>query len=96
MKLASIIKIDFAFSNLMHSALVSISGNEDKMFIHVQLINSFIRKLFGVEHIRFYNCNGEIQLKEARHVFVHQIAQLINSKIKEQLKMNNENPLRLV
>jgi hypothetical protein len=86
MKLATIKKIDFRFSNLMHSALVSISGTKDEMFVHIQLIDSFLRKIFGVEHIRFCNYRGEIKLEEAKHPFVYQIAQLISLQINEELQ----------
>jgi hypothetical protein len=70
MKLATIKKMDFKFSDLMHSALVSVSGSTDEMFIHIQLINSFLQKIFGVEHIRFSHQNGEIKLQEANHPVV--------------------------
>lgn len=95
MKLASITKIDFKFSSLMHSALVSIAGDAENMFVHVQLINSFLKKVFGVEHIRFHTNSGEIQIEEAKHPFVYQVAKLITSKVKE-LNTANENPLRVV
>jgi hypothetical protein len=96
MKLALIKRIDFQFSNLMHSALVSISGTKDEMFIHIQLINSFLRKIFGVEHIRFSNQNGEIIISDAKHPFVRQVAQLIHSKLKEEIQLVNTNTLRAV
>jgi hypothetical protein len=86
MKLDTIKKIDFRFSNLMHSALVRISGTKDEMFVHIQLIDSFLRKIFGVEHIRFCNYKGEIKLEEAKHPFVYQIAQLISLQINEELQ----------
>lgn len=86
MKLAIIKRIDFTFSNLVHSALVSISGTKDEMFVHIQLINSFLRKIFGVEHIRFSTCKGEIKLQEAKHPFVYQVAQLISVKLREELQ----------
>lgn len=97
MKLASIKKIDFTFSSLMHSALVSISGDVDEMYVHVQLINSFVYKVFGVEHIRFLAARDEIKIKEDKHPFLHPIAKLIADKVKEEWPMAaNENPLRLV
>lgn len=96
MKLALIKKIDFRFSNIMHSALVSISGTKDEMFVHIQLINSFIRKIFGVEHIRFSNENGQIKIQEYKHPFVYQVAQIIISQIKEDLQDNNTGSLRAV
>lgn len=80
----------------MHSALVSISGTGDDMFIHVQLIHSFLRKIFGVEHIRFYNQKGVIRLEEAKHPFVYQVAQLVCSKLTEEIGSNKETHLRLV
>ena len=86
MKFALIKKIDFTFRNIMHSALVSISGTKDEMFVHIQLINSFLRKIFGVEHIRFSTYKGEIKLQEAKHPFVYQVAQLINVKLREELQ----------
>ena len=70
----------------MHSALVSISGTKGEMFVHIQLIDSFLRKIFGVEHIRFCNYKGEIKLEEAKHPFVYQIAQLISLQINEELQ----------
>jgi len=96
MKFALIKKIDFTFNNLMHSALVSISGTKDDMYIHIQLINSFLRKIFDIEHIRFYSCKGEIKLKEAKYPFVHQIAQLINLKLEEELQNADTTSLRAV
>jgi hypothetical protein len=96
MKLALIKKIDFKFSNLMHSALVSISGTKDEMFVHIQLINSFMKKIFGVEHIRFLNHNGEIQVQEHKHPFVYQVAQIITMQIKEDLQDSNVTRLRAV
>jgi hypothetical protein len=88
--------MDFKFSNLMHSALVSISGDDDQMFVHVQLINSFLRKVFGIEHIRFYNNKGEIQFEETKHSFIHQLAKIICSKLNEQMEQNNRGSLRAI
>jgi hypothetical protein len=96
MKLAVIKKIDFRFSNLMHSALVSISGTKDEMFVHIELINSFLQKIFGVEHIRFCSYKGEIKLQEARHPFVYHVAQLISLRINEELKDVDTPSLRAV
>ena len=96
MRLALIKKIDFKFSNLMHSALVSISGSTDEMFIHIQLINSFLRKIFGVEHIRFYSQKGEIKVQEAKHPFIYQIAHLVNAQLNEELKSLTAHSLRVV
>lgn len=97
MKLALIKKIDFKFSNLMHSALVSISGTNDNMFVHIQLINSFLKKIFGIEHIRFSNYNGKLELQEAKHPFVYQVAQLITSQLNEELQdIDTTNSLRAV
>ena len=79
----------------MHSAVVSLSGTPDEMFIHIQLINSFLRKISGVEHIRFCYQQGQIKLRETKHPFVYQIAELINSTLREELK-NNINSLRAV
>lgn len=94
MKSALITKIDFKFSSLMHSALVSIAGEGENMFVHVQLISSFLKKVFGVEHIRFYTSSGEIQVQEVKHPFVYQVAKLISNKLKE-LDIPDENPLRI-
>jgi len=96
MKLASIIRMDFKFSNLMHSALVSIAGDNEKTYVHIQLINSFLRKVFGVEHIRFYNYRGEIKLNEAKHPFVYQVAQLVNTRLNEEIKDTASQSLRVV
>jgi hypothetical protein len=96
MKLALIKKMDFRFSNLMHSALVSMSGTTDEMFVHIQLINSFLRKLFGVEHIRFCNQGGKIKLEETKHPFAYQIAELITLKLNEELQNTNTKTLRAV
>lgn len=95
MKPASIIRMDFKFSNLMHSALVSITGDNEKTYVHIQLINSFLRKVAGIEHIRFYDYNGEIRLDDANHPFVYQIAQLVNARLIEEVK-GNWSPLRVV
>lgn len=70
----------------MHSAVVSMSGTSDEMFVHIQLINSFLKKIFGVEHIRFSNHNGEIMVQEYKYPFVYQVAQLITSQLKEELQ----------
>ena len=96
MEVAAIKKIDFKFSNLMHSALVSISGTSDDMFIHIQLINSFLRKIFGVEHIRFSNQKGQIKLQDEKHPFVYQIAQLITNKLDEEFQGTGTAVLRAV
>lgn len=96
MRLALIKTVDFKFSNLMHSALVSISGTTDEMVVHIQLINSFLRKIFGVEHIRFSSRNGEIRLQESKHAFVYQIALLIYSMLSEELQTVSGSTLRAV
>lgn len=96
MKQALIKKIDFKFSNLMHSALVSMSGTGDQMFVHIQLINSFMKKIFGVEHIRFFSSNGEIKVEEYKHPFVYQVAQIVTSEIKDEFLNENTAPLRAV
>jgi hypothetical protein len=96
MKFALIKKMDFTFSNLIHTALVSISGTKDEMFVHVQLMNSFMQKIFGVEHIRFCNCKGEIKLLEAKHPFVYQVAQLVSLQLNEELQKTSTLSLRAV
>lgn len=80
----------------MHSALVSISGTTEEMFIHIQLINSFLQKIFGVEHIRFYSQKGEIKLQDVKHPYAHQIAHLINLQLKEELQDLDIQSLRAV
>jgi hypothetical protein len=80
----------------MHSALVSISGTNEEMFIHIQLINSFMKKVFGVEHIRFRNYKGQIKLQENKHPFVYQVAQLVTLQLKDELQNTNANSLRVV
>jgi len=96
MKLATITKMDFTFSNLMHSALVSVICDDEKTFVHIQLINSFLRKVFGLEHIRFYNYRGEIKLKDVEHPFVYQIAKLVSLKVNEKMNPRVSHPLRIV
>lgn len=96
MKFALIKKTEFRFSNLMHTALVSTSGTREELFIHVQLINSFLRTLFGVEHIRFWRCNGEIRLQQAGHPFVYQVAELISSELNKEWEDAPGNHLRAV
>ena len=80
----------------MHSALVSINGTSDEMFVHIQLINSFLRKIFGVEHIRFYTQKGEIKLREAKHPFVYEVAQIISLQLSEEFQNTNTATLRAV
>jgi len=96
MKLALIKKIGFTYSNMLHSALVSISGTKEEMYIHIQLINSFLRKIFGVAHIRFSSYKGEIKMQDAKHPFVYQIAQLITSKLSEEFLKTDVNTLKAV
>jgi len=86
MKLATIFKMDFALSNLTHSAVISICGDANDSFIHIQLINSFFKKVFGVEHIRFRNQNGQLQLEESKFPFIRQIAMLVSNHVDKELK----------
>lgn len=87
MQLPQIKRIDFQLDDFMHSALVSVSGTSEDLFIHVQLIDSFIRKVFGVEHIRFNHQKGQLKIGENRHPFVYQIAQLISMELREESGM---------
>jgi hypothetical protein len=96
MKLALIRKIDFKFSSLAQSALLSISGTTDDMFIHMQLINSLLQKIFGVEHIRFSIKCGEINLEDVQHPVLYQIAQLVSSQIAEEFQKTASQALRAV
>lgn len=80
----------------MHSALVSISGSGDELYIHVQLIHSFLRKVLEVEHIRFCSQNGQIRLQEEKHPFVYQVAQLINATLSEDIQSMRAGLLRVV
>lgn len=96
MQFALIKKIDFKFSSLAQSALVSISGTNDNMFVHIQLINSFLQKIFGVEHIRFSRKCGEINLQDVKHPAVYQIAQLVSSQIAGEFQETNSPELRVV
>jgi hypothetical protein len=85
MKIAFIKKIDFKFTNLMHSAVVSISGTTEDMYIHIQLINSFLVKVFGIEHIRFRTEKGKIIMQDAKYPCINQVAQLITMLLKKEL-----------
>ena len=96
MLIPEIKKIEFWYNNLLHSALVSICGTSEEMFVHVQLINSFLRKVFGIEHIRFSNKNGQIQLQEARNPLMSQIAGLISTQLRPELMDGNSPSLRVV
>ena len=96
MLIPEIKKIDFRYNNLVHSALVSICGTSEEMFVHAQLINSFLRKVFGIEHIRFSNKNGQIQLQEARNPLMSQIAGLISTQLRPELMDGNSPSLRMV
>lgn len=96
MTLALIKTIDFRFSNLPHSALVSVSGSGDEIFIHVQLFHSFLKKIFGVEHIRFSKCKGEIKLQDMRHPFVQQVARLVSSKLDQDIENIRQESLHAV
>jgi hypothetical protein len=96
MKLSMIKKIEFNYSNFMHCALVSINGTSDDMFVHIQLINSFLCKIFAVEHIRFSTRNGEIKLQEVKHPFVYQIAQQVHLKLCEEFQNTDAITLRAV
>jgi hypothetical protein len=78
--------MDFTLSNLMHSALVSISGDVDESYVHVQLLQSFFKKVFGVEHIRFRNHHGELHLEEAKYPFVRQIAAVVSARVNKELE----------
>jgi len=89
-------RIDFKYNNLMHSALVSMSGTSEEMFVHVQLINSFLRKIFGIEHIRFFNRNGQIQLKETKHPVMGEIAGFISKELKQYTFSGSSRALRIV
>ena len=73
-------------SNLVHSALVSICGTAEEMFVHVQLINSFWKKLFGIEHIRFYSRHGELIIEEVKHPLVHQIVKTVYALVCTEIK----------
>jgi hypothetical protein len=89
-------RIDFKYNNLMHSALVSMSGTSEVMFVHVQLINSFLQKIFGIEHIRFLNRNGQIQLKEGKHPAVRYIADFITKELEQLSDIETSSELRIV
>ncbi|MGZ3952233.1 MAG: hypothetical protein ACXVBZ_12620 [Flavisolibacter sp.] len=89
-------KFDFQYNNLMHSAVVSVCGTTEEMFVHVQLINSFLKKIFGIEHIRFFNRNGQIQMQELKHPFMSQIAGLISIQLKPDLQEEDTSALRVV
>ena len=81
----------------MHSALVSISGDEEESYVHVQLLQSFFKKVFGIEHIRFRNYHGELQLEETKYPFVQQIAALVSSRVNEELENQiHSNQLRAI
>lgn len=80
----------------MHSALVSISGTKEEMFVHIQLINSFLRKIFGVEHIRFCSYKGKIKIEDAKQPFVYQVAVLICIKLNEELQNVSSTTMHVV
>src|SRR4051812_41290341 len=86
MKLATIIKMDFNLSNLMHSALVSVSGDKEDTYVHVQLLQSFFKKVFGIEHIRFRYYHGELQVEETRYPFIRQIAAVVSLRVNQELE----------
>lgn len=96
MKLASIIRMDFNVGNLMHSALVSISGDAKENFIHVQLLQSFFKKVFGVEHIRFRNQNGNIELEDIRFPFMRDIATTVNKNLGRYLSQESLSSLKAI
>ena len=88
--------MEFKLSNLMHSALVSITGDSDEMFIHVQLINSFFKKIFGVEHIRFCAYKDKVVIRDIKHPFAYELARAVSSIVRKQVIEPVTNPLRAV
>ncbi|MGZ5190382.1 MAG: hypothetical protein ACXWCZ_05135 [Flavisolibacter sp.] len=96
MKLAKITKIDFNLANLMHTALVSIRGDENESFIHVQLLQSFFKKVFGVEHIRYKYQNGKIALEEVTYPFMRDIASVVNKNLNMLLSQSRGSSLWVI
>lgn len=96
MELALIRKMDFRFSNLMHTAVVSMCSNREGKFVHIQLVNSFLCKLFGIEHIRFINEKGKIKLQAPANPFAWQVAELVNEKLNEDIEVTALDELHVV
>ena len=88
--------MEFKLSNLMHYVLVSVRGNAGEFYVHIQLIHSFFKKIFGVEHIRFTGMKDELILKEGKHPFMYELAKLVHDRIKNELQMSSGPSLRAV
>lgn len=95
MEFPQIKKIGFKFSNLMHSALVSISGTRDETFVYIHLINSFMKKYSEWNESGFPIARAKLK-SGVQTSFFYQMAQIVTSQIKEDLKEKNASTLRVV
>ena len=81
-----IFSIEINYNIYKHQALVSVFDlNDGRPFFHIQLIDSFLKEIFQVEHIRYKGSNGyqycDLYNDNLSTVIINRIAQAIEQKM---------------
>ena len=83
-----IFNLEFRFLNKNHRALVSVNSNRTEPYIHVQLTDSFFKKIFSLEHIRYKGLTGYKALDQYKDPFLRKVIDSIASEVEKELDQN--------
>ena len=86
MFMGRIFSIEITYDIYKYRALVSVFVlNDGRPFFHIQLIDSFLKEIFQVEHIRYRGTNGyqycDLYNDDLSTVLIDRIAQAIEQKL---------------
>ena len=86
MFMGRIFSIEITYDINRHRALVSMFDfNDGQPFFHIQLIDSFLKAIFQVEHIRYRGNDGyqycDLYNDDLSAVVINRIAQAIEQKL---------------
>ena len=86
--LGRIFNLEFLFLNQKHKALISVNSDYQEPYIHIQLIDSFCKKFFSTEHIRYKGLNGYKNLEGYKDPLFRKLIDSIANEVVKELNGN--------
>jgi len=83
--MSKIFTVEIEYAVYKHKALVSVCSLNQEPVFHVQFIDSFLREIFGTEHIRYKGVDGyqecDLYNDDLAEVIIDRIAKAIEQKL---------------
>jgi hypothetical protein len=83
--MSRIFSVEVEYSMYKHKALVSVSCVQQEPQYHIQLIDGFLKEIFGTEHIRYRGAEGyqycDVYNDDLAATMIERLAEAIEQKL---------------